>query len=48
MLAIGTPLLVIGEADWTHAVGVITLCAFVVLAFCAIDPGASKEGDAVP
>lgn len=48
MLAIGTPSLVIGEADWTHAVGVITLCAFVVLAFCAIDPGASKEDNSVP
>jgi cytochrome d ubiquinol oxidase subunit II len=43
MLAIGAPLLVIGEADWAHAVGVITLGAFVVLAFCAIDPGADHE-----
>jgi cytochrome d ubiquinol oxidase subunit II len=47
MLAIGTPLLVIGEADWTHVVGVIALCTFVVLAFCAIDPGTGDEDTGV-
>ena len=43
-LAIGAPLLMLGEADWMHATGVVALLAFVVLALAALSPGA-EDGE---
>ena len=43
LLAVGTPLLVLGERDWMHATGSIALTAFILFALHALNPGASEQ-----
>ena len=43
LLAIGTPLLVLGERDWMHATGSAALAAFILFALHALNPGASEQ-----
>ena len=43
LLAVGTPLLVIGERDLMHATGSIALTAFVLFSLHALNPGASEQ-----
>jgi cytochrome d ubiquinol oxidase subunit II len=43
LLIVGFGLLTIAEAGWAHAIGVVSLLAFIVVAFAALLPRALTE-----
>jgi hypothetical protein len=43
LLIIGFGLLTVAEAGWAHAIGVVSLLAFIVVAFAALVPRALAE-----
>jgi cytochrome d ubiquinol oxidase subunit II len=43
LLIVGFGLLTVAEASWAHAIGVVSLLAFIVVAFAAVVPRALAE-----
>ena len=43
LLIVGIGLLTVAEAPWAHAIGVVSLLAFIVVAFAALVPQALAE-----
>ena len=43
LLIVGIGLLNVAEAPWAHAIGVVSLLAFILVAFAALVPRALAE-----